>query len=158
MNLQEGQIYEGRVSLTGGEGPLHRWLVVAPFGKTHVHSIDDPLDTHCWPAFAISEGLAERRVSLVGDDPEHPMIRLQRAKEAWDIRDAALGLPRDKLEKMFALMKQALMEDAEVALYAAGEIIELMQRTPLPGAQAKAIERYIARVLKSIPPATLARA
>jgi hypothetical protein len=147
MKLQEGQVYEGRISLTGGEGPLRRWLVVAPFGKTHIHSVDDPLETHCWPVTAISEGLAAGRVSLIGYDPDHPMIRLQRAKEACGIRDAALGLPRDMLEKMVALLKQALVEDREVALYAAGEIIELIQRTPVPDAQAKSIERYIGKVL-----------
>jgi len=147
MNLQEGQIYEGRISMTGADGPLHRWMVVAPYGRTHIHSVDDPLDTHCWPAIAVTEGLSAGRVKLVDYNPDHPAIRLQRTKEAWDIPDTALGLPRDKLEKMVALMKDALVTDREMGLYAAGEIIELMARTPLPDAQAKSIERHIEKVL-----------
>lgn len=148
MNLQEGQVFEGRLSLTGAEGPMRRWLIVAPFGKTHIHSIDNPLETHCWPARAISEGLAAERVKLVDFCPDHPMIRLQRAKEAYGIRDTALGLPRDRLEKMLKLVKQLVDKDREVALYAAGEIIELLQRTALPKAEVKAVERYVGRLLK----------
>ena len=147
MELQEGQVYEGRISPTGGEGPLRLWLVVAPFGNTQLHSIDDPLDTHCWPGTAVGEGMAHARVSLVGYEPDHPMIRLQRAKEACGIRDTAPRLPGDMLEKMVALMKQALVEDREVALYAAGEIIGLIQRTPVPDAQANSIEQHIGRPL-----------
>jgi hypothetical protein len=147
MELQEGEVYEGRISLTGGEGPLHRWLVIAPFGKTHIHSIDDPLDTHCWPASALINGLKEHRARRVDYQPNHPMLRLQRAKEAWDVRDTALGLSGERLHKMLALMKQALVEDRDVALYAAGEIITLLQRTPLSSEHSKAVERHIGRVL-----------
>lgn len=148
MKLQEGQIYEGRISLSGAQGPVRHWLVVAPFGRIHIHSIDSPLDTHCWPASALLEGLATERARLVGYASHHPMIRLQRAKEAWGIRDTALGLPRHRLEKMLALLRRSLAEDREMALYAAGEIIEYLQRTPLLEAHAKAIERYLGRMLK----------
>jgi hypothetical protein len=147
VKLQEGQVYEGHVSLSGGEGPLRRWLVVAPFGKTHIHSIDNPLSTHCWPAWAISEGMAAERARLVDFCPDHPMIRLQRAKEVWGIRDTALGLPRQALEQMVALMRQAMTDDKDMAVYAAGEIIELLKRTPLPRAQTKSIERHLDKVL-----------
>jgi len=34
MDLEEGQIYEGSVSLMGEEGPLRNWLVIAPLADT----------------------------------------------------------------------------------------------------------------------------
>ena len=105
-----------------------------------------------WVAVAVALtmlalGLAADRVRLIDFCPDHPMIRLQRTKETLGIRDTALGLPRHNLEKMFTLMKQMRLVDCEVSLYAAGEIIELIQRTPLPKAQTKAIKRYICKFL-----------
>jgi hypothetical protein len=148
MNLQEGQIYEGHVSLMGEEGPTRKWLVVAPFGKTHIHSIDDPLELHCWPATSLVRGLENSRVELIGHNPDHPVIRLQQRKEALGIRDSDLGLNNGNLHKMLVLLQQLLDEDSDMAAYAAGEVFALMRRTPLPEGHAKSIQRHIHQVLK----------
>lgn len=148
MNLKEGQIYEGNVSLMGEEGPRHKWLVVAPFGKTHIHSIDDPLELHCWPAMTLLRGLETNRVELVGHNPNHPVIQLQQRKEAMAIKDSDLGLSNSNLHKMLTLLQQLFDESSELALYAAGEVFALMRRTPIPDAHAKSIERHIHHLLK----------
>ena len=44
MEFSEGQIYTGNISMSGGNhGPTRSWIVVSPFNKTHIHSIDEPL-------------------------------------------------------------------------------------------------------------------
>ena len=65
IKLEEGQIYEGTISLSGNDGLKRRWIVVSPFGKTHIHSIDDPTDLHCWPASLVQEGVHNGRMKLV---------------------------------------------------------------------------------------------
>lgn len=148
MNLREGQIYVGHVSLMGEEGPTRKWLVIAPFGKTHIHSIDDPLDLHCWPAITILRGLENDRVKLVGNNPDHPVIQLQQRKEAMAIKDSDLGLSNSNLHKMLILLQQLLDEGSQLAAYAAGEVFALLRRTPIPQAHAKSIERHIHHLLK----------
>jgi hypothetical protein len=150
MSLLEGQIYEGEVSLMGDAGPLRRWLVVAPFGKIHIHSIDDPLDLHCWPAATMELGLASGRVRLVGHDAGHPVIRLQRLKEHYGIEDADLSLLNGNLAKMLALLRQLCEQDRELAVYAAGEVYALLPRTPLPDEQAESIKSEVAGLLDTI--------
>ncbi|MGA7799859.1 MAG: hypothetical protein WCC36_03530 [Gammaproteobacteria bacterium] len=128
MKLVEGQIYEGPVSAFGGEAPLQRWMVVAPFGKMHCHSISDPLDLHCMP-LAIAEQLtAEGRLSLADTDSGHPVLRLQRRKEALGIHDAHLGLRGENLERMLALLERAVADDEDYTPYAAGEVLSLLCR------------------------------
>lgn len=141
MNLEEGQIYEGSVSLMGDEGPLRTWLVIAPFGKLHIHSIDDPMDLHCWPAATLHMGEVAARVRLIGKDPDHPVIRLQRYKEALDIRDSDLGLADDNLDKMLKLVDHLFDEESEIAPYAAGEVLELTRRASLPQQHVESIEK-----------------
>jgi hypothetical protein len=149
MDFEEGQIYEGRVSLMGEEGPLRNWLVVAPFGKLHIHSIDDPLDLHCWPAATLKMGSESERVRLVGNDAGHPVIRLQRLKEEMGIQDSDLGLSNENLHKMLRLLHRLLDEQSELGPYAAGEVLALMRRSPIPLPHAKSIERHILNKLKS---------
>jgi hypothetical protein len=150
MNLLEGEIYEGEMSLMGEEGPLRRWLVVAPFGKLHIHSIDDPLELHCWPATTIELGLESGRVRLVGFEPDHPVIRLQRLKEENGIRDAELGLLNGNLAKMLALLQQLRDQNDELTPYAAGELYALLPRTPMSEAQLDSIKSQVAGVLRGI--------
>jgi hypothetical protein len=149
MDLEEGQIYEGSVSLMGEEGPLRNWLVIAPFGKLHIHSIDDPLELHCWPAATLEMGVDAGRVRLVGMDNEHPVIRLQRMKEAMEIRDSDLGLSNENLHKMLQLLHRLFDEHSELAPYAAGEVFALMRRSPIPPPHVKSIERHIVNMLKA---------
>lgn len=148
MDLEEGQIYEGSVSLMGEEGPLRNWLVIAPFGKLHIHSIDDPLELHCWPAATLEMGVEAGRVRLVGQDSGHPVIRLQRMKEEMEIRDSDLGLSNENLHKMLRLLHRLFDEHSELAPYAAGEVFALMRRSPIPPPHVKSIERHIFNMLK----------
>lgn len=158
MDLEEGQIYEGRVSLMGEEGPLRHWLVIAPFGKLHIHSVDDPLELHCWPAATLQLGDAAQRVRLVDKDTDHPVIRLQRRKEAMEIRDSDLGLSNDNLHKMLRLLHQLFDERSELAPYAAGEVFALMRRSPIPPPHIKSIERHIINMLRDYTAAALSEA
>lgn len=143
MELQEGQIYKGGISLMGDEGPYRSWLVVAPFGNLHIHSIDDPLDLHCWPAIAAEKGLANNRLKLVGAQPDHPVISLQRLKERHDIRDIDLGLSNENLDKMLRLLEQLLDDSSALAAYAAGEVMAMLRRSAFSVEHIASVEQQI---------------
>jgi hypothetical protein len=147
MNIEEGQIYEGTISLTGSEGRQRRWIVVAPFGKTQIHSIDDPTDLRCWPVALIEEGLRNGRLKLVGKDPNHPILQLQRDKEAHNIRDPHLGLRGERMEKMFSLLQEAAESDKSYTPYVAGEILEFMNRTALRSDRYSELEADVCHIL-----------
>ena len=123
MQLEEGQIYEGGISISGGDGPFRRWLVVSPFGKTHIHTIDDPLELHCWPVTLVESGIESGRLRYVGKSPDHPAIEVQRIKEKLGIRDAHLGISEHCLERLLAALCAAVESGADYAPYLAGEIL-----------------------------------
>jgi len=127
--IKEGQIYEGTISISGGNDIQRKWIVVSPFGKTHIHSIDNPLELHCWPAPLIEEGLKKGLLSLVGEDPTHPMVRLQRDKEAMQIHDTHLGLDGERVNRMLDLLQSATESGGETAPYVAGEILASLKRS-----------------------------
>lgn len=131
MKLEEGQVYEGTISISGGEGPFRRWIVVAPFGKTHIHCVDDPLDLHCWPAPLIQYGIESGRMRYVDHQPEHPAIRVQRIKETLGVRDAHMSVSETSLERMLGALRSALMGGEDYAPYLAGEILAAAARSPL---------------------------
>lgn len=140
MQLEEGQIYEGDISLSGSEGPHRRWIVISPFGRTHIHSLDDPLHLHCWPLSALVDGLKAGRVKLVDTAPEHPLIQLQRRKEAAGLADVHLGLKGTAMERMFELLETAVTEDAPYVQHAAGEIIAFAARSLYSEAELETIQ------------------
>jgi hypothetical protein len=124
MNFIEGQIYRGNITMSGGnDGPTRSWIVVSPFDKTHIHSIDDPLELHCWPLFSAQKGIEGGCLELIETDPDHPVMQLQREKEKLDINDVHLGLHGESLDKMFQLLEQAAAKGLSYAPYAAGEIL-----------------------------------
>lgn len=125
MQYNEGEIYEGTISLSGGEGPLRRWIVVAPFGKAQIHSIDNPLELHCWPIALIELGVREGKLKFVGTDTNHPVITLQRVKERVGIEDSHLGLHGASLNAMLELLDCAAMTGEAYTPYVAGEILAL---------------------------------
>jgi hypothetical protein len=127
--IKEGQIYEGSISISGDQDISRTWIVVSPFGKTHIHSIDDPLELHCWPAPLIEEGLKKGLLTLIGEEPRHPMVKLQREKEAMQIRDTHLGLNNDTVNRMLDLLQTAAEQDADTAPYVAGEILSSLERS-----------------------------
>ena len=131
MKLEEGQIYEGNLSISGGDGPFRRWLVVSPFGKTHIHCIDDPLDLHCWPASLVPPALADGRLRYVGSEPDHPGVHVQRLKEALGIRDAHLSIDGRQLERLLDALRTAVSDTAALAPYLAGEILSAAARSAL---------------------------
>jgi hypothetical protein len=129
MELEEGQIYEGSLSISGGDGPFRRWLVVSPFGKTHIHCIDDPLDLHCWPASLIEPGIESGRLRYVGTDREHPGVRVQRLKETLGVRDVHLSIDERQLKRLLEALRSAVADDADYAPYLAGEILSAVARS-----------------------------
>jgi hypothetical protein len=129
MEFIEGQIYTGTITFSGGDdGPIRNWIVVSPFNKTHIHSIDDPLDLHCWPLFSAEKGLEGGYLKLVKTDPQHPVVQLQRTKEKLSISDVHMGLQGESLDKMLELLEQAVTTCESYAAYAAGEILAFMDR------------------------------
>lgn len=131
MELEEGQIYEGTLSISGGDGPFRRWLVVSPFGKTHIHSVDDPLDLHCWPASLVEPGIESGRLSYVGREPDHPAIRVQRLKERLGVRDVHLSIDERQLHRLLDALRAAVADEADYAAYLAGEILSALARSAL---------------------------
>ncbi len=129
MDLQEGQIYEGMVSALGGTGPSQHWIIVKPFGKTHAHSIDNPLDLHCMPVAVSHKAIDEGTLRLVETNPDHPVVRLQREKERQHIQDAHLGLHGKDMRKMLDLLEAATAAGEDYAPYAAGEILALLSHS-----------------------------
>lgn len=131
MELEEGQIYEGTLSISGGDGPFRRWLVVSPFGKTHIHCIDDPLDLHCWPAGLVEPAIESGRLRYVGKAPEHPGVRVQRIKEALGVRDVHLSINEHQLDRLLAALRRAVVNEADSAPFLAGEILSAAARSAL---------------------------
>lgn len=131
MELEEGQIYEGNLSISGGDGPFRRWLVVSPFGKTHIHCIDDPLDLHCWPASLVPPALVAGRLRYVGKEPAHPAIHVQRLKERLGVHDVHLSINEHQLERLLDALRWAVGEADESAPYLAGEILSAAARSAL---------------------------
>lgn len=131
MELEEGQIYEGTLSISGGDGPFRRWLVVSPFGKTHIHCIDDPLDLHCWPASLVEPGIGSGRLRYVGKEPEHPSIRVQRLKESLGLRDVHLSINERQLDRLLDALRSAVAAEADYAPYLAGEILGAIARSAM---------------------------
>lgn len=131
MELEEGQIYEGNLSISGGDGPFRRWLVVAPFGKIHIHCVDDPLDLHCWPASLLEPGIVSGRLRYVGTQPDHPGVRVQRVKESLGIRDVHLSINERQLERLLDALRTAVDEERDYAPYLAGEILSAITRSAL---------------------------
>lgn len=124
--LSEGQIYEGDISLSGEIGPFRRWIIIAPFGLLHAHSIDDPYDLHCLPLYPLTKGLESGRLRYVDDLLDHPIVQLQRVKEAMQVRDTHMGIAGVNIERMMAILEDAVAHDRGYAPYAAAEILTLL--------------------------------
>lgn len=148
MTLQEGQVYEGGISLSGGDGPFHRWIVVSPFGKTHIHSIDDPLNQHCWPATLIVQGIRSGRLRQTGYEPEHPAVLLQRVKESFGLRDTHLSLTDKTINGMIELIQDAAHKGMNYTPYAVGELFAHMKMTAISQSRADAITQGVNGILE----------
>lgn len=140
MQFEEGQIYEGGISISGGDGPFRRWLVVAPFGKTHIHCIDDPLELRCWPLALVTWGIESGRLRYVGYNADHPALEVQRVKERLEVHDAHLSLSEKSLQRLIDALEDALEQGEEYALYLAGEILASASHSALlPSRRARLI-------------------
>lgn len=80
------------------------------------------------PLAIAEQATTEGRLTLIETDDNHPVIRLQRRKEALGIQDAHLGLRGDNLERMLVLLQQAVSAGEDYAPYAAGEVTSLLCR------------------------------
>lgn len=124
MKFSEGQIFEGSISLSGENiGPTRRWIVISPFNKIYLCSIDEPLELHYLPIYAAEKGVERGYIELAETDIDHPLIRLQRDKEMCELRDIHLGLHGESLNKMFRLLEHAVKYNVSYAPYTAGEIL-----------------------------------
>ena len=132
MEFREGEIFDGGLSITGGEGARRRWIVVAPFGKCHLQSIDVPSDIRHRPLHAAERGLHEGHLHWIGYDPEHPVLLLQRLKEERQISDTHLGLRGENLRKMLRLLDAAARSGDPCTPFVAGEILCLHNEIRLP--------------------------
>lgn len=126
-DIEEGQIYEGEISISGSIGPMRHWIVVAPFGKLRIHSIDNPIELHSWPLSLIHQHDAEGWLKLVRTDSNHPVVRLQRVKEVMGIADSHLGLSDESLKKMLTIIKQGALYGEDYIPYAVGEVLAFME-------------------------------
>ena len=126
MKLQPGDIYEGPITSFGHEGEQSRWIVISPFGKTHLHSIDNPFHLHCMPLAIAEQAVDEGRLKLVEQDANHPVMELQHEKERLGISDSHLGLRGEQLKKMLTLMRDAAEENRTYFPYAVGELLSFV--------------------------------
>ena len=129
MQLQEGQVYEGTISISGDDGPFRRWIVVAPFGKTHIHCIDEPLRLRCWPAALVEAGVQSGRLRLVDTVSDHPIIAVQRLKETLKVPDTHLAISARNLQRLLDALRDAVRAKLDYAPYLAGEILAAVERT-----------------------------
>jgi hypothetical protein len=151
MKFREGQIFKGNITLSGGNnGPTRTWIVVSPFNKTHIHSIDDPLDLHCWPLFSAQKGIEGGYLELIETNINHPVMQLQRDKEKFDINDVHMGLHGESLNKMFQLLERAVTKGLSYAPYAAGEILAFIDRANHSNKQAEYIKNQVDKHLSAI--------
>ncbi|MFW2373678.1 MAG: hypothetical protein ACN4GM_11205 [Gammaproteobacteria bacterium] len=151
MNFTEGQIFKGDISLSGGNGgPTRSWIVVSPFNKLHIHSIDDPLELHCWPVFSAQKGIEGGYLKLIETNIDHPVMQLQRDKEKRGIPDAHMGLHGESLDKMFQLLEQAVADGLPYAPYAAGEILALIDREDFSEKEVKEMKNMVNKHLRTM--------
>lgn len=143
MRFIEGELYEGEVGSFGGEAPRQRWFVIAPFGKLSIQSIDDPLDLHYMPLSVARDAIASGRLVALGPCKDHPVLALQRAKEARNIVDTHMGRCGDNLERMLALLQDAMASGANYAQYAAGEIFAMLRGVRHTGSDITHTEREV---------------
>lgn len=144
MKFSEGQIFKGNITLSGGDdGPTRSWIVISPFNKTHIHSIDDPLDLHCWSLFAAQKGIEGGYLELIGTDIDHPVMQLQRDKEKFGINDVHMGLHGETLNKMLQLLEHAVTNGLSYAPYAAGEILAFINSAIHSKKQTEAIKKLV---------------
>lgn len=149
MEFSEGQIYKGNITISGGDhGPTKSWIVISPFNKTHIQSIDDPIDQHCWPLDAARKGIEGEYLKLVDTDVDHPLVHLQRDKEKLGIRDIYLGLHGENLSKMLELLKHAVHDGKPYAPFVAGEILTFIQRAVHTKKDVAEIRKYVREHLR----------
>ena len=155
MEISEGEIYEGGVSPSGDDGPIRRWIVISPFGKTHAHSIDNPLDTHCLPLGAAIKGITDGKLKRIDTQIDHPILQLQRIKETLGIRDTHLGIHGKSLDRMLELLEQAVNSGANYAPYVAGEIFRLVNKVFYTTDEVEAMRQRIEQLLAQWHPPVL---
>jgi hypothetical protein len=144
MDFKEGQIYRGDITLSGeGEGKTRDWIIISPFNKIHMHSINNPLKLHCWPLFAAQKGLDAGRLELIETDLQHPVVHLQREKEKLGIPDIHMGLYGEPLEQMINLLGEATRKNKPFAPYMAGEILAFIDRALHSKKEVKSIKKLV---------------
>jgi len=124
--------------------------VVSPFNKTHIYSIDDPLDLHCWPLFSAQKGIEGGYLKLLSTDIEHPAVLLQRAKERFGVSDVHLGLKGKALSKMFELLEHAVTTSQPYAAHAIGEILSSIESTYHTREEIKDIKWRVNKYLQTL--------
>lgn len=151
MHLVEGQIYAGEIGSFGGEDSYQHWIVVAPFGKTYLQTTDEPMNVHFMPIHIARIAIDSEQFHLVAANSAHPIVRLQRAKEAHNIRDTHMGCCGDNLNQMLSLLNRAVAEDADFAPYAAGEILAMLKSARYRFRDTTILEQQVRNIFTSVP-------
>lgn len=160
MHLVEGQIYAGEIGSFGGEDIYQHWIVIAPFGKTYLQSADEPMNVHFMPIHIAHMAIDSNQFRLIATNPHHPIICLQRAKEARNIRDTHMGCCGDNLNQMLALLNRAVADGADFAPYVAGEILAMLKSARYRFRDTTALEKQVQEIFAAMPtgPLPLAQA
>lgn len=128
MSLMEGQIFEGEVGSFGHEAPRQRWIVVSSFGKLGLHAISDPLEHHFMSLTVAKSAVDHGTLVYAATEMDHPVIKLQRAKEARQIRDTHMSVSKTAFDQMMTLLEDVIVDRRDYAPYLAGEILAMLER------------------------------
>lgn len=148
LPFEEGMIFEGEIGAFGLPSELTRWITVAPFDKSELHSISDPYELHCMPVVIASRAISDGQLTYVATDPCHPVVRLQRVKEFLDVRDTHLGAAGGNIEKMLDLLDEAVRLGENYAPYAAGEILAMLKKTPAGFSDTHGVAQRVSGLMK----------
>jgi len=151
MHLVEGQIYAGEIGSFGGEDSYQHWIVIAPFGKTYLQTADDPLSVHFMPIHIAHMAIDSGQFHLVEMNSLHPIVRLQRAKEARTIRDTHMGCCGDNLNQMVSLLNRAVSDNIDFAPYLAGEILAMLKSARYRFRDTTTLEKQVQDMFSRVP-------
>lgn len=128
MSLTEGQIFEGEIGSFGHEAPRQQWIVVSSFGKLGLHAISDPLDHHFMSPTVARMAIAGGKLIYSATNLDHPVVKLQREKEARQIRDTHMSVSKTAFGQVMALLEDAVADRRDYAPYLAGEFLAMLER------------------------------
>lgn len=95
------------------------------------------------PLGILTQAVREGRLRLTDTRADHPVLRLQHAKEQAGLVDTHLGLHGQQLDRMLDLLDQATAQGEDYRLYLAGEILALFAASRYSTAEVAAIRARV---------------